>query len=243
MRHPHTSRGHGPRQQLAYGRGPGFGDPFGPGGPDRSAFGGPGNPFGPGFGGPGFGGPRGRGPRHGGPGGRAGRGDVRAAVLLLLTEEPMHGYELIKQIDERSGGRWRPSPGAIYPALNLLQDEGLLAISSEGGGRRLAALTEAGRDYVANHADELGDPWAEAARRGPRHGNELREATAAVVAAVQQVAMSGTSEQAAAAAVLLDRTKRDLYLILAGTPSDETAPDGTPRDETPRDETPRDDVS
>jgi DNA-binding PadR family transcriptional regulator len=218
MRHSHHVRGRGPREQLAFGYGPGFGNPFGPG------FGGPG------FGGPGFGGPgpRGRGRRHGGPGGRAGRGDVRAAVLLLLAEGPKHGYQLIKLIEERSGGQWRPSPGAVYPALNLLQDEGLVAISSEGGGRRLAALTETGHSYIAKHSEELGDPWAEAASRGPRHGQELREATGSVVAAVQQVAMSGSSEQAAEAVALLERTRRELYLILAGAPSD-AAPSDAPQ--------------
>ncbi|MET0787770.1 MAG: PadR family transcriptional regulator, partial [Cellulomonas sp.] len=105
---PHEHHEHGGHSDFR-GRGG-----FGPGGPR-------------GFGGPGFGG----GPGGRGPGRRAGRGDIRAAILLLLAEEPMHGYQLIQQIGERSGGTWRPSPGAIYPALNLLEDEGLIAITSE----------------------------------------------------------------------------------------------------------------
>lgn len=195
------------------GRGPGFGP-----GPDAGpGFGPEGRRGGPGFG-PGFG-PGGHGGRrHGGRGrgpGRAGRGDVRAAVLLLLAEEPMHGYQVIQEIAERSEGQWRPSPGAVYPALNLLQDEGLVELSAEGG-RRLATLTEAGTAYVAEHAAELGDPFADAAGRGGRSRHELRAGVEAVAAAVHQVARTGTDEQSKAAVELLERTRRELYLILAG---------------------------
>ncbi|QJW38282.1 helix-turn-helix transcriptional regulator [Cellulosimicrobium protaetiae] len=218
-------RGDGPRGRggARRGGGRGFGGPadggrgFGPGGPvdDRRGFGpgfGPGGPGGPGFG-PGHGGRR-----HGGRGrgpGRAGRGDVRAAVLLLLAEQPMHGYQVIQEIAGRSEGQWRPSPGAVYPALNLLQDEGLVELSADGG-RRLATLTEAGTAYVAEHAAELGDPFADAAGRGGRSRRELRAGVEAVAAAVHQVARTGTDEQAKAAAELLERTRRELYLILAG---------------------------
>ncbi|MBN0042287.1 helix-turn-helix transcriptional regulator [Cellulosimicrobium cellulans] len=192
-------------------------------------FGGPadgGRGFGPGFGpgGPGFG-PGHGGRRHGGRGpGRAGRGDVRAAVLLLLAEQPMHGYQVIQEIAERSEGQWRPSPGAVYPALNLLQDEGLVELSADGG-RRLATLTEAGTAYVAEHAAELGDPFADAAGRGGRSRRELRAGVEAVAAAVHQVARTGTDGQAKAAAELLERTRRELYLILAGPAATGAAPD------------------
>ena len=81
--------------------------------------------------------------RHGGRG-RAPRGDVRAAVLLLLAEEPMHGYQLMQAISERSGGRWTPSPGAIYPTINQLEDEGLVSVTADSG-RKLVTLTDAGR--------------------------------------------------------------------------------------------------
>ncbi len=217
-------RGDGPsgrgRGGARRGGGRGFGGPadggrgFGPG------FG-PGGPGGPGFG-PGHGGRR-----HGGRGpGRAGRGDVRAAVLLLLAEQPMHGYQVIQEIAERSEGQWRPSPGAVYPALNLLQDEGLVELSADGG-RRLATLTEAGTAYVAEHAAELGDPFADAAGRGGRSRRELRAGVEAVAAAVHQVARTGTDEQAQAAAELLERTRRELYLILAGPAATTPAPDTT----------------
>ncbi|WP_456844950.1 PadR family transcriptional regulator [Cellulomonas sp. P5_C6] len=183
---------------------------FGPGGPR-------------GFGGPGFGG----GPGGRGPGRRAGRGDIRAAILLLLAEEPMHGYQLIQQIGERSGGTWRPSPGAIYPALNLLEDEGLIAITSESG-RKMATLTEAGGTYVAQNAEQLGTPWEDAASRPASPGRALRGALEALGAAAHQVARSGTDQQATQALEVLDRARRDLYLILAGDPAPTTEP--TPED-------------
>src|SRR3954467_7357047 len=83
-------------------------------------------------------GPPMRGRRGGGRGrGRASRGDVRAAVLQLLAQEPMHGYQLMQAISDRSGGRWTPSPGAIYPTINQLEDEGLVTVTAEAG-RKLA---------------------------------------------------------------------------------------------------------
>jgi len=203
---PGSGPGFGPAE-AAFGPGAGFG----PGGPGF----GPGGPgFGPGFR-PGFGpGPHGRRGPHG-PGRRAGRGDIRAAVLLLLAEEPMHGYQLIQEIGRRSGGRWRPSPGAIYPALQLLEDEGLVTITAEQG-RKLASLTEAGTTYVTEHADELGAPFDDAATRPQHPGRALREAMEALGAAAAQVARTGTEQQAADAVAVLERARRDLYLVLAG---------------------------
>ena len=167
----------GPRGAFPHEHHEGHRGGFGPGGPR-------------GFGGPGFG-PGGRGR---GPGRRAGRGDIRAAILLLLAEEPMHGYQLIQQIGERSGGTWRPSPGAIYPALNLLEDEGLIAITSESG-RKMATLTEAGGTYVTENAEQLGSPWEDAASRPASPGRALRGALEALGAAAHQVARTGTDQQ------------------------------------------------
>lgn len=193
---------------------PGDDGPRGPrgGGPGGGPRGG--GRGGHGFGHPGHGGPHGRGGRRG-PGGRAARGDVRAAVLLLLSEQPMHGYQLIQEIEARSDGLWRPSPGAVYPALNLLADEGLVLLEKEGG-RRLARLTEDGGTYVVEHADELGDPWKDVRRRGQSPHRELRAKVEAVAAAAVQVARTGTEEQALEAVRLLERTRRELYLVLAG---------------------------
>lgn len=200
------------RGRRGPGFGPGFGGPGGPGfGPDDDPRGGrffgPGGPHGPG--------PGGRGHR----GRRAGRGDIRAAVLLLLAEQPMHGYQLIQEIDQRTQGRWRPSPGAIYPALAMLEDEGLVTIE-RASGRKLATLTEAGGTYVTEHADELGDPWQAANERSEHPAHVLRSALHALAGAAEQVARTGTPEQVASAAASIDATRRALYRLLADEPTD-----------------------
>jgi DNA-binding PadR family transcriptional regulator len=153
--------------------------------------------------------------RHG-PAGRhfdrARRGDVRAAVLLLLAEQPMHGYQLIQEITDRTDGAWRPSAGAVYPALALLEDEGLVTITAEGG-RKLAGLTDEGRTYVEAHHDSFGDPFTVA---GPRHGlGDLREQFGDLLITARLVARTGTEEQIAQVRALLAETKRELYRILA----------------------------
>ena len=169
--------------------------------------------------------PKGRGRRghgHGGPpwgggfprGSRARRGDVRAALLLLLAEEPRNGYGLIQEIEQRSGGAWRPSPGSVYPALQLLEDEGLVR-AEESGGRRLFALTDEGRSHVTENAEALGTPWEEVGGGG-EHVAELRSLVLGVGAAVMQVVQAGTEAQVAEAARVLEDTRRSLYRILAG---------------------------
>src|SRR5437667_9456276 len=105
---------------------------------------------------------RGRGRR-----GRAARGDTRAAVLLLLTDGPQHGYQLMQAIAERSGGRWTPSPGAIYPTISQLEDEGLVTVTKDAG-RKLVALTDAGRDHITTQHDSMPDPFAVFADAGTR---------------------------------------------------------------------------
>lgn len=199
----------------------------GPGGPGGPGFGPRGPWFGPRgphtFGPPGFG-PPGFGPEdHRGRGRRAGRGDTRAAILLLLAEQPMHGYQLIQEIEQRTEGRWRPSPGAIYPALSALEDEGLVAIVSESG-RKLATLTEAGGTYVTEHADELGDPWQAASERPEHPGRELHHALGALTGAAEQVARTGTPDQVARAVAAIDAARRELYRLLADDPTDPTEP-------------------
>ncbi|MGV1004136.1 MAG: PadR family transcriptional regulator [Candidatus Nanopelagicales bacterium] len=150
-----------------------------------------------------------------GRGDRAGRGDVRNAILVLLQEGPMHGYQIIQEIAERSGGGWSPSPGALYPALNLLQDEGLITIV-EQGGRRLASLTEAGTQLIAEQVEQLGKPWEQAGDRGRHPGRDLRAEVHALGGAAFQLGRSGTHEQIAAGVAALARTRREIYLLLAG---------------------------
>jgi DNA-binding PadR family transcriptional regulator len=162
----------------------------------------------------GWGGPRGRG--FGGPfegGRRASRGDVRAAILALLNESPMHGYQVIQEIVERSNGAWTPSPGSVYPALQLLQDEGLVT-AVESDGKRVFTLTEAGRTEAAARGDGP-LPW-EAAARGERYEfGQLREAVMQVGAAVHQIGGAASEAQIAKAIQVLNATRRDLYRILA----------------------------
>ncbi|WP_330185791.1 PadR family transcriptional regulator [Nocardia sp. NBC_01503] len=201
--HPRSRRGgprgeHGPHAHR-HGHGRGFGPDFGPGG-----FG-PGG-FGPG-GGPHFGRGRGR-------GGRGRRGDVRAAILLLLQERPMHGYELIQQIRERSQDVWRPSPGSIYPALAQLEDEGLVIIEKVAG-RKTAKLTESGTAYLEENRADLGDPWQDVKDGVGDQALDLRSLIGQLIGAAAQVAAAGTPDQAAKAAEVLTEARRSLYRILA----------------------------
>lgn len=171
----------------------------------------PGPRFGPPFGHHGHG-PWG--PRRG-PGGRRGRrGNVRAGVLALLSEEAKHGYALMNELAERSGGLWRPSPGSVYPVLAQLQDEGLVA-SEESDGRRTFSLTESGRTYVADHPDEMSEPWR-VAEAGPlRRVQSIMAGMESLGAAVEQVARLGDDAQAAQAVAVLDDARKRLYRILA----------------------------
>src|SRR3954451_15362219 len=156
---------------------------------------------------PGFGprGPRGR---------RAARGDVRAAVLLLLAEEPRNGYALMQEIEERSEGVWRPSPGSIYPALAQLEDEGLVEATKEGSGR-VFALTDAGREHVEERREELGEPWKAVSGGFPKEAGELRDLVFGIGAAAMQVVQAGTAEQRKRAVELLTEARRSLYRILS----------------------------
>ena len=166
-------------------------------------------------GGEGRGGPRGLGGRGRG---RAQRGDVRTGVLLLLADQPMHGYQIMQAMSDRTSGAWRPSPGAIYPTIAQLEDEGLVTIQEEGG-RRLVTLTPEGRTYLTERSTQLGDPFAEYA--GGSAGPDLRGPLHELHAAARQVAVGGSPAQVEAAARVLAQARRSLYLILAGEPDDE----------------------
>ncbi len=152
---------------------------------------------------------------------RMGRGDVRAAVLALLAEQPMHGYQIIHEIEERSGGSWKPSAGSVYPTLQLLADEGLVS-AEESNGRKTYALTEAGIIVAAESSSS--SPWSSDETAGgsssswsndkrdfgalPKAGFELAQAAA-------QVGRIGTPEQIKAAVAELEESRKRLYSILA----------------------------
>jgi DNA-binding PadR family transcriptional regulator len=184
MRRRHLMHGHGPHEDWLGHHGA-FG-PFGPPGPP--------------------------GPWRGRGRGRRGRGDVRAAILALLAERPMHGYEMIQELEARTGGVWRPSPGSVYPTLQLLEDEGLIA-GEEGEGRRRFALTDTGR-AEAERQDQRA-PW-EQVTAGVAPGTwSLRDAIAQVAQASWSVGSAGTEAQQAKALEILHDARRRLYAILA----------------------------
>jgi len=195
---------------------PGFGPGFGPGGPM-----GPGGPVDPkalytrrGFG------------RGGRGGGRVRKGDVRAAILDLLAEGGQwNGYQLIQEIAGRTSGVWRPSAGSVYPALQQLEDEGLIAPEGEGR-RRMYSLTEAGHAYAQEHADELSASWDAAAGMTDEAAVEFHDLIRQVMMAVMEVRRAGSADQLAQARAVLTQARRSLYLILAEDGGD-AGPAGT----------------
>jgi len=167
----------------------------------------------------GFGGP---GRSFGNRGPKVRRGDVRAAILDVLSVEPMNGYQIIQQIAERSGGVWKPSPGSVYPTVQQLEDEGLVE-GHEGEGRRLLQLTDQGRQYVEEHPDELAATWRPFDQPEEDEGpGDLKPVIGQVMAAVWQVVVSGTKQQQAEAAEILADTRRKLYGLLAEGDSEES---------------------
>jgi DNA-binding PadR family transcriptional regulator len=147
---------------------------------------------------------------RGGP--RARRGDVRAAVLALLAEKPMHGYEMIGELEERTGGLWRPSAGSIYPTLQLLEDEGLIK-GEESEGKRRFELTDEGREQSRAHEGLL--PWESVTAGVDPQQIRLRQSFHQLRAAARQVAEAGTEDQATRVRELLDETRRKIYAVLA----------------------------
>jgi DNA-binding PadR family transcriptional regulator len=190
-------RGHDAGHDVPFG--PGFGRGFGPG-------------FGRGFG-PGFGfGPSPRGGRRGGHGRRGRRGDIRAAILVLLAERPMHGYEMIQEIAERSQDLWRPSPGSVYPTLQLLVDEGLIVGTESEGSKKLFELTDAGRTAAEKVETPPWDQITEGA--DPGHVN-LRTATGQLFGAVAQSAHAATPEQQQRIIDIVNNARREIYTVLS----------------------------
>ncbi len=160
----------------------------------------------------------GAGPKFGGGHGRKRRGDVRTALLRLLAEEPRNGYQLMQVIEERSGGRWRPSPGSVYPTLAQLEDEDLIAVT-ERGETKLYEITDAGRQRAEELTrDEA--PWEDDCEPGDEFAGAVRGLVGEVRLAATQVARAGDVRQLKRAAELLARTKRELYRILADEPDE-----------------------
>src|SRR4051794_9749419 len=184
-----TGCGPGPRHRHNRHRG------FGGGSEGFAGFG-----FGPG-------GPRGRGRK-------ARRGDIRTAALLLLAEEPRNGYQIMQEVEERSDGVWRPSPGSVYPALQQLEDEGLIR-SQESDGRKLYALTDDGRARVSERPADTAAPWEQMSGDVSSEQHELGALMRQVAFAFAQVIRTGSKPQLVKARDVLDAARRDLYRILA----------------------------
>ncbi len=147
-----------------------------------------------------------------GGGRRARRGDVRQAVLFLLAEGPMHGYQVIQELEQRTGGAWRPSPGSVYPTLQLLSDEGLVT-SEEVGGKRVYSLTDAGRAKV-DESKDAGAPWSAAPGEDePRI--KLRDAMFQLGAATMQVGRTGSNDDITKTIEILTEARRRVYGLLA----------------------------
>ncbi|CAA9506346.1 MAG: Transcriptional regulator, PadR family [uncultured Solirubrobacteraceae bacterium] len=165
----------------------------------------------------GFGPGSGFGPHRGGPHrrGRRSRGDVRAAILLLLDEEPRNGYGLMQEVEQRSSGAWRPSSGSIYPALAQLEDEGLI-VPAEAEQGKAFQLTDAGREYVAEHRGRIGVPWEAATEGMPDGLHELRNAAGQLGVASLQVAQTGDPQLIAGARQILEDARKAVYRLLAG---------------------------
>jgi DNA-binding PadR family transcriptional regulator len=158
--------------------------------------------------------------RRGGRGRRrAPRGDLRLAIMLLLDENPMHGYQLMQTIADRTEGAWQPSPGAIYPTISQLEDEGLVSVVADAG-RKLVTLTDSGREHIEAQRESMTDPFTVA---NDERGSGLREPLEQVHAATRAVEQTGTAAQVAAAQQLLEDTRRALYLLLAEGPEARTA--------------------
>ena len=143
---------------------------------------------------------------------RARRGDVRSAVLSLLSDRPMHGYEMIQELEERSGGRWRPSAGSIYPTLQLMEDEGLVR-SEQVEGKKVFSLTDAGTEALAERG-EAKPPWEEGGADRSLYAQFSQELRSLHNAAAQ-VARAGDGEQLKQTVEVLTETRKRLYKLLA----------------------------
>ncbi|AYY12609.1 PadR family transcriptional regulator [Actinobacteria bacterium YIM 96077] len=156
------------------------------------------------------------GPPGYGRGPKARRGDIRAAILGILAEEPMNGYQIIQEVAERSRGAWKPSPGSIYPTLQQLEDEGLVrtAEHTHTSKRRAFELTDEGRAYVEAHPDEISAPW-KTFTDAEEDEHDLQPLIAQAAAAMWQIMATGTPDQQARAREVLAEMRRRLYGILA----------------------------
>ncbi|MEL6982724.1 MAG: PadR family transcriptional regulator [Actinomycetota bacterium] len=165
----------------------------------------------------------GPGPGHHGPPHRARRGAVAQSILLLLDEQPMHGYEIIEELENRSDGAWRPSPGSIYPALRRMEGRGLVTGEDGDDGKRIYSITEDGHGRVADRDPDAPPPWEQFAEQGP----SLRPLVMETMSQVRQIGRFGNAEQRQRAIDILTTAKADLYAVMAEQADASDEADGT----------------
>lgn len=154
--------------------------------------------------------------RHGGPRGPRGprtrRGDIRFALLSALTDGPAHGYELIQRLEDRTGGRWKPSPGSVYPTLQMMDEAGLVTASQQDE-KRVYSITPAGQKVLEERLAEGPPPWMNT-ESAEGHG-ALRQAVGQLFMAAKQVGAAGNAQHIEAATAILNEARRKLYQLLA----------------------------
>jgi DNA-binding PadR family transcriptional regulator len=146
-------------------------------------------------------------------GGRMRRGEIRTALLTELSEAPGHGYDLIQRLEEKSGGEWRPSPGSVYPTLQMLEDESLVR-STERDDKRVYEITDTGRAEAERRSKEAGgSPWEGNRSRSPR--GQLKESAVQILLASRQLQHAGSDEQVGQALEIMRNARKQLYGLLA----------------------------
>jgi DNA-binding PadR family transcriptional regulator len=156
----------------------------------------------------------GRGPWGPPRGRRRERGDVRAAVLLLLAEQPRHGYELLTELADRSDGQWQPSPGSIYPVLKRCARDGLVT-ATHADGKRVFSLTDEGLALVEAEGASWGQPWAQSTDPDEEAAVQLWTEGRQLGAAVRQVSELADPAQIEAATAVLVEARKRIYGLLA----------------------------
>jgi DNA-binding PadR family transcriptional regulator len=137
------------------------------------------------------------------------RGHIRTAILMSLREEPAHGYEVMRRLEEMSGGLWRPSPGSVYPHLQMLEDEGLVR-SEEVNGSRTYTLTDTGQE----EAQKASPPW-QGGGEGEDQIRSLRLAVGQLMSAAKQLSGAGEQSQVERGITIIQKARKELYQILA----------------------------
>ncbi len=140
-------------------------------------------------------------------GGRARRGDIKFLILDVLAQEPRHGYDIITALEEKSNGRYRPSPGSVYPTLTLLEEGGFIT-GETAEGKRVFTITAAGRELLAKKPADAGTVDEE-------DGVDLRGAAFKLGAAVMQVARASDEATQERVRAILDGARREIYKLLA----------------------------